>query len=191
MTRLLSDLGYEVYADGHDQQFSCDLHGTMDEKPSARVYDDNRAFCFACAKQRDQVSWVMDRNGIDFNAACDWIEDQYGLDRWQYKGGGQPSEKVIGVDIPDLPKRSREEGDSEEPVELDWEREQRRVDALIASIRADGLVLWQKIYKWWEAYDMIGYRTRSKRGGDEEKKQQKGAALMVKLRKKIMDEVMS
>lgn len=187
MTQLLSDLGYEVHGDGYDQQFSCDLHGGLDEKPSARVYDDDRAYCFACAKQRDQVTWVMDKNGIDFNSACDWLEDQYGLERWKYKGGRNPNPgKVTEVAIPDLPQRRQEE----EPEVLDWDREQKRTNALIESVRADGVVPWKKIYKWWEAFDMIGYRTRVKRGDPNgDAKRQKGAALMSKLRKKIMEEV--
>lgn len=181
MTQLLSDLGYGVYPGGQDQQFACDLHGA-DNKPSARTYDDNRAYCFACAKQRDQVSWVMDREGLDFNAACDWLEDRYGLSRFQYEGKAERAGRPKEVLIPDLPN-------PEPAQELDWDRESGRVRALITGVWEDRTVDWQTIYKWWEVYDMIGYRCRGKTRSERELRQQKGARQMLKLRERIMAEV--
>lgn len=77
---LLHEYGYAVTLNPErDQQFSCDLHGDgVDGKPSARVYaDSDHWYCFACGKQRDVISTVMEKEGVSFSKACRMLEMKY------------------------------------------------------------------------------------------------------------------
>ena len=60
ITDLLSELGYHVQPGDREQQFGCDLHGTRDTKPSARVYPDSNSWY--CVYTGDRVltpnGWV-------------------------------------------------------------------------------------------------------------------------------------
>lgn len=77
---LLQDYGYGIHPDmSREQQYSCDLHGP-DNKPSARYYPrTNSVYCFACGKARDPIGLVMDKEGVSFREACDYLEGKFGL----------------------------------------------------------------------------------------------------------------
>ena len=80
ITDLLAELGYGVQPVEREQQFGCDLHGTRDGKPSARVYPaSNSWYCFACGKSRDAIRTVMDKLDLDFKQAMVWLEKTYNL----------------------------------------------------------------------------------------------------------------
>lgn len=84
ITDLLAELGYGVQPSEREQQFGCDLHGTRDSKPSARVYPQNNStYCFACGKSRDVIRTVMDKLDLDFKASMAWLEKTYNLSAWQ------------------------------------------------------------------------------------------------------------
>ena len=83
LLEVLASYGYSVHVGGGDreQQFSCDLHGDgTDSKPSARAYPDtNQWYCFACSTSRDAIQTVREKEGLDFRAACDLLEQKFNL----------------------------------------------------------------------------------------------------------------
>lgn len=84
----------------HEQQFSCDLHGSNDEKPSARFYpSSNTTFCFGCAKVRNAIDYVITKEGVSFSRACSLLEQAYGIE--------PPSTKIYQPE--ELPKKTTQE----------------------------------------------------------------------------------
>ena len=71
---LLQGYGYGVVPDRQrEQQFSCDLHG-MDNKPSARLYGyNNTTYCWVCQKKRDAISYVMEKEHLNFRDAIEQL----------------------------------------------------------------------------------------------------------------------
>lgn len=58
------------------QQIRCPVH--KDRTPSARVYaDNNKVYCFTCAKLWDVIELVRSKEQSDFAGALDWLETQY------------------------------------------------------------------------------------------------------------------
>jgi hypothetical protein len=79
---VLATYGYRITVGGdREQQFQCDLHGDgKDGKPSARVYpDEGHWFCFACARSRDAIQTVREKEGLEFGAACSVLERRFNL----------------------------------------------------------------------------------------------------------------
>lgn len=63
---------------GRTQQCCCVLH--QDSDPSARLYEDsNKFYCFACEEGGDVIWLVQRKMGIDFHAACEWLQREFGL----------------------------------------------------------------------------------------------------------------
>ena len=148
IAQLLSDLGYPVRPDAayREQQFSCDLHGTRDIKPSARVYPDNNAwYCFAESKHRDAVQTIRDKLELPFNEALKWLEDKY-----------------------NLPFMPFEEGDRQGPtfnqelaLELDptktYEQDRARTAVLLDNITGQRILDMNITTSFWEAVDRLTY----------------------------------
>lgn len=64
------------YAGKITQQIRCPVH--KDRTPSARVYaDNNKVYCFTCAKLWDVIELVRSRENTDFVGALGWLETQF------------------------------------------------------------------------------------------------------------------
>lgn len=139
LDQLLSDYGYKVRLGGHDQQFSCDLHGSgQDQKPSARYYHSTQTwFCFACGKARDVISTVMEKEGLEYPQACRVIEKKYGLSEWKEY---QPEDR--GVDVGDV---------GEEDLKV---LEKRVVNKMLL-ITKERVLCLDKCLRFWEVIDGI------------------------------------
>jgi hypothetical protein len=63
-----------------EAQFKCPFHG-QDTKPSARYYRATQScWCWACQKKWDVISFVMDKEGLWFNSALNFLVNRYRLD---------------------------------------------------------------------------------------------------------------
>ena len=140
--RVLAAYGYAVQIDvDREQQFSCDLHGDgTDSKPSARCYPANNAwYCWACARSRDAVQTVREKEGLGFLAALDKLERDYGLSPLPWEDGDNeaaPKDPVSEVlDAPYV-----------DPVR---DRAERYLKALTVE-RSEPL---PKVLKLWEVFD--------------------------------------
>jgi hypothetical protein len=142
LDRLLRDYGYDVYLNGSDQQFKCDLHGSgIETKPSARYYHNTKTwYCFACGKVRDVVSTVMEKEGMEYGDACRMLEKKYNLAVWKEYEENK---------IEDKPYEMGEE--------IDWEK---RVTNRLKSMTRDKLVELDVVLKFWEVYDIIMVNNR-------------------------------
>jgi len=139
LDRLLRDYGYDVYLNGSDQQFKCDLHGSgVETKPSARYYHNTKTwYCFACGKVRDVISTVMEKEGKEYVDACRLLEKKYNLPAWKEYTGEIDSSEPYKID---------------DDSEIDWEK---RVGIRLKSITRDRNVKLDVVLKFWEAYDII------------------------------------
>jgi len=150
-----------------EQQFSCDLHGDgSDSKPSARVYpSSNSWYCFACAKKRDAINTLIEREGIRFGEACTKLEKQYGLpplpwtdeDRNKFEG----LQKFTSSSFSDI---------------------QKRLQALIQAQQIERRLTLRQYLSVWEVYDMVSYKVE-KGSLDEEK----GIGALETLRVKVLE----
>ncbi len=99
LIQVLAGYGYDVDPRGedHEQQFSCDLHGGADNKPSARYYPTNQFFCFACGRSRDAITLVQEKEGVTFWKAVRLLEKEYGLDPlpWSPEDQEQTPRQVV------------------------------------------------------------------------------------------------
>lgn len=141
ITRVLEDYGYRVQDVDREQQFQCDLHGDgTDGKPSARVYPStNQWYCWACARSRDSVATVREKEGMAFHPALDALEQRYGLPALPWEDGDDetaPADPVTA--ILDAPYA--------DPVRVRTERVLRA----LTTERTDPL---PRVLKLWEAFD--------------------------------------
>lgn len=73
----LRAIGHEV-REGKTQQIRCPIHA--DRTPSARVYaDENKVYCFTCAKRWDAIDLVRLKYGLTFETAVEWLERNFQL----------------------------------------------------------------------------------------------------------------
>ena len=152
ITRVLEAYGYRVQDVDREQQFPCDLHGDgTDGKPSARVYPDtNQWYCFACARSRDAVATVREKEGLTFLASLDALEKRYGLPSLPWEDGDDETAPVDPVAaILDAPRI--------DPVRARTERVLRA----LAVERTEPL---PRVLKLWEAFDRA--RVLEDRGDD-------------------------
>lgn len=141
ITRVLEDYGYRVQDVDREQQFQCDLHGDgSDGKPSARVYpESNHWYCFACARSRDAVATVREKEGLSFLAALDKLEQRYGLPSLPWEEGDDnvaPSDPV--AEILDTP--------GTDPV-------RNRTERVLRAFTAERTEPLPRVLKMWEAFD--------------------------------------
>lgn len=77
---LLSDAGFELRTPEVEEQISCPFHGT-DRRPSARHYPEtNSIHCFTCHKSWDPFYFIMEKKGMRFKEAIDYIGKKYGIE---------------------------------------------------------------------------------------------------------------
>lgn len=166
ITSLLSELGYRVVDDEREQQFGCDLHGTRDGKPSARVYpSSNSWYCFACGKYRDAIKTVMDKMEIDFRAALAWLEKTYNLPTYtpQAKDPTQTLDEALAVTFTP-------------PQDDNADRVIVQIRALLDGQRHDKVLTCQQTMELWERLDVAVAK-------------QAGAGMLTALREDILQQV--
>lgn len=157
ITDLLSELGYGVQPVEREQQFGCDLHGTRDSKPSARVYpSSNSWYCFACGKSRDVIRTVMDKNDLDFKKAMSWLEKTYKLTTYS----GARDEETVS--LPDALRATFAEPDGNS-----YERAAAQVRSLLDSQRHDKALTCHRTMSLWESYDEIHSRAETDPDGSK------------------------
>lgn len=168
--QLLSEYNYEIIPDDHrEQQFRCDLHG-IDNKPSARFYPEtNSTFCFACGKARDPVSFIMDKEGLEFRQACELLEKRANLAPLPWKEEEEAPLDTTEAEIEDLSHVSRNFGQ-------EWYREDRRLQI---AIDEKALSLGDSL-KFATALDRIRFGVR-KQGWSEGQ----GKTMLLKLRERL------
>ncbi len=137
LDRLLRDYGYDVYLNGSDQQFKCDLHGSgIETKPSARYYHNTKTwYCFACGKVRDVISTTMEKEGLEYGDACRVLEKKYNLTAWKEYEEKKVEDKAYDID-----------------VEIDWEK---RVKTRLNSLVKNRSISLEMSLKFWEAVDVL------------------------------------
>jgi len=159
MIEVLFEYGYLQSDDERKQQFRCDLHGdTLDQKASARVYPENNStYCFACGVSRDIISWTMEKEDLDFTAACRFLERRFELEPWVYSQRPEESEK--------------------EEVEPDF----KRTDTFIRMCGESGAIPFNKYIRAYDIFDQIHHLfQKGKEGG-------KIQSMLDNLREKILE----
>lgn len=138
---LLEAFGYRIRADSpHEQQFSCDLHGGDDRKPSARYYPaTNSTFCWACHKARGPLDYWVEKREVSFRAALLELESKYQL---------PPLSEVV------LPEEEEEEAPEEKGG---WEEACRTVEKALLTRTREGDGDMACILDAWEVFDRCLY----------------------------------
>ena len=79
ITDVAEWLDFTLHNDGKaNKRCLCPYH--EDHHPSLRLNVKHNTFhCFVCGAGGDGIKLVMDQKGLDFQEACRWIADQYGL----------------------------------------------------------------------------------------------------------------
>ena len=172
---VLAEYGYHVREDGgdHEQQFSCDLHGSgRDNKPSARVYPaTNSWFCFACGRTRDVIQTTREKEGLEFWPAVKKLEVRFKLPPMPWAQDGVPDE-------------------SETPVfsatafaqdQVKYAENMTRVNTFLLRVTRERELSQGTLLGFWEAFDRIQYGMRQENWSDD-----MGSKAMGSLRQKIL-----
>lgn len=81
MREIVDHFRVECQSDGIVTQIRCPFHGD-DLHASARIYETNTMYCWKCNKVWDVISFVRDIQNLgDFNKACIYLEDAFGIAR--------------------------------------------------------------------------------------------------------------
>lgn len=78
MRQIIDHFHVGCQTEGMITQVHCPFHA-HDAHASARIYDTGTMYCFYCDKVWDIVSFVKDLRGLDFNNACRYVEEVFGL----------------------------------------------------------------------------------------------------------------
>jgi len=168
---LLQGYGYGVVPDRQrEQQFSCDLHG-MDNKPSARLYGyNNTTYCWVCQKKRDAISYVMEKEHLNFRDAIEQLERRLGLPAlpWDDEAGREadPVDDFAEITDPDV------------SYEVERERVRKFLDTLTSERDLDV----KSLLAFWEVFDRVDYGVAKQSWGDA-----KGIEAMTQLRERLME----
>lgn len=111
LTDLLPEYGTELRTPTHEEQISCPFHGS-DRRPSARHYPDtNSIYCFTCKKAWDPFRFMMEKKGMRFMEAIDYMGRRYGIDTsgLTYNPDGTKTIKFVGAKKKDKSVLSPEE----------------------------------------------------------------------------------
>lgn len=83
LTRIMQDYNVDFVFNPertNEVQFRCPFHGE-DNKPSARLYRETQsAFCWVCRKRWDIISFVMEKENINFGGALRYLIKKYNID---------------------------------------------------------------------------------------------------------------
>ena len=80
MSDLLSEYGTQLQTPMVEEQISCPFHG-KDRHPSARHYPEtNSIYCFTCKKSWDPFHFLMEKKGLRFMEAIDYIGKKYSIE---------------------------------------------------------------------------------------------------------------
>lgn len=158
MAEILAGYGYRVRTDAGDreQNFSCDLHGDgRDSRPSAIFYPrTNSAHCFACSRSRDAITWVQEKEGIDFWSAVKKIEADYNLPPLPWED--DIPEKGTGT-APARPRGATSEVEAALTHAESYDASEDRVRRYLTALCAERISPPAKVYALWEAYDKVRY----------------------------------
>lgn len=150
MGALLNEYGYMVMDDDRrEQQFACDLHGP-DNKPSARLYGHTNSFhCFACAKSRDVIEFIRDKEQVGFKQAIEILEKRLNLPALPWD------------DDEDRPVDPGEEAEREinalsNPT-VTYEDELLRLRGFLDTLTRDRDLDADTLLKFWEVFDRIAF----------------------------------
>jgi len=169
MIEVLFEYGYRVRKDGgeRDQNFSCDLHGDgKDSRPSAIYYPRSNSFhCFACARSRDTIALVMEKEGLKFWPSVRFLEKKYGLPPLPWEDE-EPEEKK-----PSLREEISEALSTEETYTEVLERTSR----FLKNITLERSLTPEMAYSLWESFDRVLYSVRENLVGED-----KGKLLLLK-----------
>jgi hypothetical protein len=179
---MLQEYGYAVVSDRQrEQQFSCDLHGP-DHKPSARYYgSSNTTYCWVCQKTRDAISYVVEKEMLDFRAAIEMLERRLGLEPLPWEDDGQ-----------DVPMRPEDElamiARRRVSYQEEHDRMQRFLDGLTGerfdkSGAEEGLSC-TILLSFWEVLDRVDYGV-ARQGWPEVT----GIEALLKLRERILEKI--
>lgn len=156
MAEILAGYGYRVRTDAGDreQNFSCDLHGDgRDSRPSAIFYPrTNSAHCFACSRSRDAITWVQEKEGIDFWSAVKKIEADYNLPPLPWED--DIPEKGTGT-APARPRGATSEVEAALTHAESYDASEDRVRRYLTALCAERISPPAKVYALWEAYDKV------------------------------------
>ena len=149
---ILQEYGYLVMPDPHrEQQFACDLHGP-DNKPSARFYGSTNSFhCFACAKSRDPIEFIKDKEQVGFKQAIEILEKRLKLPPLPWEDDDDES---------DPRDETEREIDQIANATSSYEDDQTRLKSFLDGLTQDRDLDANSLLKFWEAYDRIDYHVR-------------------------------
>lgn len=157
--QLLADYGYEVDLRGGDreQQFACDLHGDgQDSKPSGRAYPDSgQFFCFACAKSRDAIALVLEKEGLTFWESIRFLEKKYNLEPLPWEEEAEDRKPTLRQELDRALERSETA-----------EQALHRLETFLKNLCQDRSLDAQRCAGLWEAHDRVRFFLSEK--GDSE-----------------------
>ena len=170
---LLREYGYDVMSDAHrEQQFACDLHGP-DNKPSARFYGGTNSFhCFACAKSRDPIEFIIDKEQVGFKKAIEILEQRLKL----------PPLPWEDEDNPDPRDETEREIDEISNKGVTYEEDQTRLKHFLDSLTKERDLDASTLLKFWEVFDRIDYHVR-----EDQWAENKGKMALKSLHDQVME----
>lgn len=150
--QFLADLGYRVDPRSpEEQQFSCDLHGSEDRKPSARVYpSNNNWYCWGCHKARDHISTLRDKFGVDFSQACRKLDDTYEIPPF--------NPRFVGLSFDARMEIATEEEKvdlEEEAAREEYDRVAKRVERLLQIMTSERSLTLKQATALWASFDTV------------------------------------
>lgn len=146
--QLLNEYGYAIVPDRHrEQQFKCDLHG-VDNSPSARFYGhNNTTYCWACAKTRDPISYVMEKELVNFRGAVEYLEKKLGLAPLPWSDDHQRP-----VTVEDEIKKIEKAHTT-----VSYEETKGRLYKYLMTLTLDRDLDANALLGFWEVYDRVDY----------------------------------
>ena len=174
MGKLLAEYGYFVHDDGHrEQQFACDLHGP-DNKPSARLYGMTNSFhCFACAKSRDVIEFVRDKEQIGFKDAIEILERRLDLPVLAWSDEDDENGEPVDTTAKEIDELSN--------PGVTYDDSKLRLQTFLDGLTEDRDTTAQDLLKFWEVFDRIDYHVHNDHWDET-----KGTMAMGALREQVM-----
>lgn len=170
---VLLHYGYYLHSDAGDreQQFSCDLHGSVDHRESARVYPDSASwYCFACGTVRDAIRTVQDKEGLNFSQACYTLEERHRISHPDYSEFAEESAGEV------LQARKKAE-----ELTASFEEERRQTERMLLYLTQERTLQLTLSVSLWEVYDQVVWRVEK-----EEWKESFGVESLAKIRQRAI-----